>query len=339
MCFTGFSAFTATAEKSSYLFSERESFSAEGYSFRIIQEENREVKLISGSHETGLGLFDYSDKEVNLPSTVTYDGKEYTVTGISESVFELQPYGITLPNSIRFVLPSNFIRTEGFLNLGEGVEYIMDSSFHNGLYESIDLPKSLRILGSNCFRNNDFSTLNFSEGLLMIGGSSFCGNPKVEKLSLPASLEQIGDGSFNDNASLSSLELPVNITSATDCFSYNRALKRVEIKNRHYIPMFTDCFKEVDFAHCVLVIPDGCKEMYLTYMVQNPDNSLSNFRLLVEKSQEDSAVESIERSEIDTPESSATYTLTGLRTNENGQSKGKILIRRTSKGVEKILKP
>lgn len=321
----------------SYLTSERESFIADGYSFRVIQEQNREVKLISPAFETGQGLFDYSDKNVNLPGKVSFNGTEYTVTGISESVFQMQPFGITLPNTVRFILPYNFNRTEESLNLGEGVEYIMGNCFYAGMYESITLPKSLRILGARCFNDNEFSSLSFSEGLLCIGNDSFCGNSKIEEFKLPATLEEIGDGSFCDNASLTSIELPINIMAAKNCFNFNRSLQRVEIKNRHFIPMFENCFEETDFVHCVLVVPDGCKELYLSYMVEHPENSISKFRQIVEKSQETDAVMSISHEEIPTKVHTDTYTLSGIKTGINRHESGEILILRDSKGARKVL--
>ena len=63
---------------------------------------NRTVEVVS---DGGFVTIEYIEKEVRIPSTVTNNGRKYTVTGIGDSAFVYQTKipSIVLPNTITYI--------------------------------------------------------------------------------------------------------------------------------------------------------------------------------------------------------------------------------------------
>jgi hypothetical protein len=63
---------------------------------------NRTVEVVS---DGGFTAIEYIEKEVRIPSTVTNNGRKYTVTGIGDSafVYQYQIPSIVLPNTITYI--------------------------------------------------------------------------------------------------------------------------------------------------------------------------------------------------------------------------------------------
>ena len=76
--------------------------------------------------------------------------------------------------------------------------------------EEIHLPKTLRVIGEDAFRDSSIKRVAFAEGLKSIENGAFY-NSKLEFALLPKSLQALGDSVFQ-NSSLKSLKMHDNIT-------------------------------------------------------------------------------------------------------------------------------
>ena len=89
--------------------------------------------------------------------------------------------------------------------MNEGLEWLgkcQDDYFgvfsHSGL-ESVEIPKSVKIIGKDVFQGcKDLKSIKFEEGLQKIGRYAFS-DCAVECLELPSSLEEVQERAFFDN--------------------------------------------------------------------------------------------------------------------------------------------
>ena len=117
--------------------------------------------------EVTYGGEEYSG-EVVIPSYITSEGKEYTVTSIGKKAF----YGcsdltsVTIPNSVTSIGVEAFQSCSGLtsITIPNSVTSIGDDAFHGctGL-TSITIPNSVTSIGRYAFKNCIYSPLNYHE--------------------------------------------------------------------------------------------------------------------------------------------------------------------------------
>lgn len=147
-----------------------------------------------GSAEVTVKEYTGNDKDITLPSTVTYSGTEYKVTAVGSNVLK------------------KLAGTEGIdltVTIPEGYTTIEGEAFKNcyGL-KSITIPGSVTKINYNAFDGcKDLAAVTFAEGTkaLTFLNKVFLGCTALNDLQLPARVTSVGAGSFQGCTSLTDL--------------------------------------------------------------------------------------------------------------------------------------
>ena len=226
--------------------------------------------ILSGNNATiGRQNKDLSG-DVIIPSTVSYDGKNYTVNGMVEptniiawssnkvttenGAFQSCPItSITLPSSIKVISAGAFYDCHELveINLPEGVTQLGAACFANctNLVE-LQIPKSVTDFGSNT----------------RYGFKSFIfGNcTSIKKVNIPTSVTLFSEGCFK-GCGLETFIIPENIkTLEQDCFSMDK-LKAIKITHRNLdnLTYTESIFNNV--SNVSLYVPEGTAKIYKVY--------------------------------------------------------------------------
>ena len=206
-------------------------FEVGGIYYNITNEANKVVAVTY----RGDSYNDYNDEysgAVTIPSSVTYNGKTYSVTSIGISAFECCGItSITIPNSVTSIESSAF---EGCGNLTSitipnSVTSIRDYAFYgcNSL-TSITIPNSVISIGNDAFWdcsslkevhitdlaawcNIDFE--DYESNPLYYADNLYLNGTLVTDLVIPDGVTEIKDYAFEDCYSLASITIPGSVTN------------------------------------------------------------------------------------------------------------------------------
>ena len=208
--------------------SSSESASLLSYSFN---EDNTTVAITGFS-----GTLDFTGDTLTIPSTITINKRQYTVTSIREKAFASNK------NVKNFVLPSTILEIQDnafaganmeSITLNEGLVRIGNQAFYQTrkLIE-ISIPSTVKEIGNKAFYQTNIGSKN--NGLI-----TFAGTPTVEtfgegafgltyfaSFEFPASIKNIGKDLFKQS-SVSSISFAdgFNLTEFSDsCFAELKAL-------------------------------------------------------------------------------------------------------------------
>ena len=147
-----------------------------------------------GSTEVTVKEYTGNDKDITLPSTVTYSGTEYKVTAVGSNV--LKKLAGTEEIDLTVTIP-------------EGYTTIAGNAFQNcyGL-KTITIPGSVTAINYNAFDGcKNLSSVTFADGSadLSFGNKVFLNCTSLNNLTLPARLSNAGYGSFQGCTALTNL--------------------------------------------------------------------------------------------------------------------------------------
>ena len=177
---------------------------------------------------------------INIPATITYQGKTFTVNEIEEKAF----YGaselttVTLPNGIT-ILPqyafmdctslSNINIPETVTELGanvfaycenlteivlpEGLTSIGSRCFQNTGLTSINLPSTLTSLPDYCFYGCALTSVTMGDQITSIGSNCFQNCKSLTSVVLPSTIETLPSSLFSNCSALQTVALPESVTS------------------------------------------------------------------------------------------------------------------------------
>lgn len=163
--------------------------------------------------------FESKNTEVNIPQTVSHEGKEYTVTAIGEESFswsKLQK--ITLPQRIDSIKSKAFVYTDlSQITLPDKLTYIGDRCFSSCKMSEITIPATVTKIGNGAFFScTNLEKITFYNGLREIGESAFYHLSKLKTLELPATVISIGKAAFARSEKLTTLQLPTALKRLGD---------------------------------------------------------------------------------------------------------------------------
>ena len=125
---------------------------------KVVDGENTYTYTLLGDGTVELTAFDTTATVayVEIPSTATSDGKEYSVTSIGTGAFggRTELTTVILPDSVTSVGAASFISCENLkeVNLGNSVRSIGDNAFmHCTSMEKLTIPKSIEEIGYGAF--------------------------------------------------------------------------------------------------------------------------------------------------------------------------------------------
>ena len=216
---------------------------------------------------------DYSDEYsgvVNIPKSVTYGGRTYSVTSIGEYAFSLCTglTSVTIPNSVTSIGTFAFYGCSGLtsVTIGNSVTSIGSAAFSNsGLteinvdenntaYSSIDgvlfnksqtelvcypggkqytIPNSVTSIGSSAFYGcTGLTSVTIPNSVTSIGSSAFYGCTGLTSVTIPNSVTSIGSGAFFGCHGLTSVTIPNSVTSIGErAFEYCSGLTKVIVND------------------------------------------------------------------------------------------------------------
>ncbi len=161
---------------------------------------------------TSLGDFAFDGSyitSVNIPKNVSSMGECVFAScpNLSEVTFE---YGMTV------IGEGTFMDDENLTTISEipgTVTYIGESAFCRTMISSINIPKSVTVMGEMAFAECELlSNVTLEEGLTFIGDYAFLSCELLMQINIPSSIEVIGLGAFTYTG-LRTLTIPGSVTS------------------------------------------------------------------------------------------------------------------------------
>lgn len=198
---------------------------------------------------------------VEIPSSVTYEGIEYSVTSIRYQTFYLCNYltSVTIPNSVTSIGNAAFYFCSKLtsITIPDGVTSIEEYTFkgcssltsitipygvtsigNNALADcygltSITIPNSVTNIGNNAFSNcHGLTSIIIPNSVINIGSQAFEGCSGLTTVSLPSSLMSIFGGVFLGCSSLPTITIPSSVKSiGGDAFLGCSSLTSITIPN------------------------------------------------------------------------------------------------------------
>ncbi len=169
-------------------------FEFDGLNYKILSEDDLTVEVAKNSNAKG---------NIAIPSIVTYNGTDYTVTSIGESAFSNRPItNVTIPNSVT--------------SIGASAFYCCRS------LTSVTIPNSVTSIGNFAFYYCDSMTsVSIPNSVTSIGNSAFYYCDKLTSVTIPNSVTEIGYGPFSYCRRLTE----INVEEGNEYFcSYNGVL-------------------------------------------------------------------------------------------------------------------
>lgn len=150
-----------------------------------------------------------------IPSSVVYENKTYTVTKISRGAFMScsKLTKIEIPSTVRTIESQAFYGCKSLksIKLPEGLEEVSFGLFQKcSSLESIYLPSSIKTIAANTFDGcNSLVTLELPANLTgIIDEETFRDCWLLKSLTIPSGITQIGEYAFRNCVNLKSLKLP-----------------------------------------------------------------------------------------------------------------------------------
>lgn len=154
----------------------------------------------------------------------------------------------------------------------DGVEEIGDYAFYGcASIESIRMPESLRIIGSQAFMNAAITAAIIPYGVSSIGNMAFYGCRKLKSANLQHSIEKIESSTFDGCENLSYVRIPTGIREIDyDTFAGCESLatiecwvsdvENLEVDYSSYTKDYTP-FRDIPDG-CTWIVPEGKEEAY-----------------------------------------------------------------------------
>lgn len=184
----------------------------------------------------------YNFGSAEIPETVTYEGKTYTVTEIAYNAFG----------------NARISRIE----MANTITAINDYAFSNSGIDSISFSKELKTIGNYAFYHSDLKSVILQEKVEMIGNFAFAGDGsgnyiygQIIKVKLPKSLKNIGEHAFSCNR-LNSVIIPdemtdINKYAFSGCLYLNEVVFPEGLKKIGYGAFFNCGINELNLPSTV----------------------------------------------------------------------------------------
>jgi hypothetical protein len=174
----------------------------------------------------------------NIPSTVTYNSVNYTVTSIGNSAFYYSTglTSVTIPSSVTSIGEDAFHNCTGLtsVTIPNSVTSIGNYAFVScsGL-ESVIIPTSVTSIGNAVFYScTNLVSVDIPTSVTSIGSHAFYNCTGLTSVTIPNSVTSIGNYAFVSCSGLESLIIPTSVTSlGNSVFAYCSGLTSVSIPN------------------------------------------------------------------------------------------------------------
>ena len=244
-------------------------FEANGIFYNITDDDARTVEITFKGNNPDEYEYEYEGGEVNIPQSVTYNGRKFAVTAIAGQAFK-NPYisKVNIPEGIKVIKDSAMFGCllNGVIRIPKSVEYFGLSNIFPSLYiDSIVVHKDNPYYDS---RNNCNAIIETATNTLIAGcknsvipygiehiaKNAFIGAEELKHITIPATVKSIGAEAFVKNR-ISEIEIPEGITTLERyTFQYCENMQKVTL------PQSLTTIKLAALSHCgfsEVVIPDS----------------------------------------------------------------------------------
>ena len=155
--------------------------------------------------------------EVTIPSTITFQGKTYQVTGVTECAFmnNTSLVKVNLPASVSSIGKMAFFNCSALeeANIPDGITRIPDYCFSGcKALKRVEMPSRLTGFGTDAFKScTKMVEFTIPEGITELSESMFSGYSQLVSVSLPDGLKTIGDMCFRGCSKLVRAEIPASV--------------------------------------------------------------------------------------------------------------------------------
>ncbi len=215
-------------------------------------------------------ISDYTGAVV-IPASVTYNGKTYTVTGISNYAFYKcsSLSSISIPSSMIVIGEWAFYGCSSLtsVTIPNSVTNIGNNAFYECGLTSVTIPSSVTSIGNNAFRScSRLTSINISEGLTSIGNDAFYGCSSLTSINIPNSVTNIGLYAFFYCTSLTSVTIPSSVTSIGNYAFYGcTSLNRINCKAENPPSLeSSNVFDGSHYKNTALYVPSRSISKYKT---------------------------------------------------------------------------
>lgn len=194
--------------------------------------------------EASIVNYDWVDSEdMVLPSSLTYEDKEYPVTSIGKEAFFYCPdiVSLTIPEGIQTIESDAFYGCDALaeINFPSSLKRIENAAFYGCTsLTKVTLPEGLQSLGNEVFCScENLSEILIPDTVQEIGEDAFYECVSLEHITLPASLTNLAKGIFSNCTNLKEIILPEGLVSiGEEAFWYCEALESLDLpKNLAFI--------------------------------------------------------------------------------------------------------
>ena len=224
------------------------------------------VTYRDGYNSSNSNEINYSQESITIPTTISVNNQEYTVTSISSYAFRkcsnLATINIEAP--IRSIGDYAFRDCSQLasINIPDGVTQIPDYCFYNcSSLTQLTLPANVYGIGNSAFYGcRQLASINIPERVTQIPGSCFQNCSSLTQLTLPANVKKIGSDAFGYCTKLTSINIPNGVTEIPPrCFYSCESLTKLDLPsnvNKIGYSAFRGC-KKLESIN----IPDGVTEI------------------------------------------------------------------------------
>ena len=189
-----------------------------------------DAETASGTVEVEYTAADTTEKTVTIPSTVTVNGVEATVTTVAASAFEGNKTvtTVTIPSTVEEIGNNAF---KGCANL-----------------TTVTIPASVEEIGDSAFRNcTKLKKVTIPKNVETVGKNAFAGCSSLTTVDIKSTtITKIDQGAFKNCKKLTEVTVTKNVTTiGKEAFSGDKKLKTITIKSTKLKSVGKNAFKGV----------------------------------------------------------------------------------------------
>ena len=215
-----------------------------GNVFYGINESSAYVTNCAGGKPNDERVREEYSGTVNIPASITYDGKNYPVTSVGEYAFfnmkDLQ--AVVIPTSVLTFDDHSFEKSENlarvaFMNKDQGLLSVGKYAFSKCTkLNSITLPNSTQRIDHSAFLCcMGLNNVSLGSSLNYIEEYAFADCPILNNIILPEGLKSIQNAAFLNDKGLSSISFPAGLEGiGASAFSNCKALKDITFNTSNY---------------------------------------------------------------------------------------------------------
>jgi len=206
---------------------------------------------------------------VIIPSSVTHDGKDYSVTSIGIAAFHSCSglTSITIPNSVRSIGTAAFSGCSGLTSIAipNSVRSIGSAAFSgcSGL-TSITIPNSVTSINEKAFHScSGLTSITIPNSVTSIGTAAFARCASLKSITIPDSVTRVGAGVFYQCSGLMSVVIGSGVRSiGAAAFSGCSALKNITCTAADVPTTNESVFRNVSQSEATLYVPKSSVNKY-----------------------------------------------------------------------------